>query len=349
MHDRSTISHLLLLQLYHLGDVALATPAIRAARQAFPSARIDFVTGVAGAEVLAGNPHLERIHRWQRGLSHGTELLRTLRAARYDAVVDLHSRPRTALMTAATRAPARIGLVGRGPRNRAYTHLLPREPGPVYMALQKVRLLEPLGIDPCSAELRLEVFLDEDDRAFAASVWQQHALDGAEPVVAVSPVARHHFKQWGAERWAALADRLADEGARVLITNGPGERDQARAVADSMRHPAVWQYGETRVRQLAALYQRCALWIGNDGGPKHLAVAVGTPTISVVRWGLAPVWCDTRPGSQQLGFDPPPPQGCDRRCPQCTHVGCLGAVTVDQVAEAALARLRPQPLTVQRV
>jgi ADP-heptose:LPS heptosyltransferase len=59
-----------------------------------------------------------------------------------------------------------------------------------------------------------------------------------------------------------------------------------------MKHPAVWQYGSTTVHELAALYQRCALWLGNDGGPKHLATAVGTPTVTVYRRKLGSVWSD---------------------------------------------------------
>jgi ADP-heptose:LPS heptosyltransferase len=335
---------LLLVQLYHLGDVLLATPAVRAARRAFPHARIDFVTGAAGAEALGGNAQLNAVHVWERGVRPRLRLMRALRDARYDAVVDFHSRPSTAQLVLATRATVRIGLEGRGPRTLAYTHVLPRERGPVYMALQKLRLLAPLGIDPRSADLRLELTPGDADREHARATLRAHGLDAGAPVVAISPVSRHAFKQWGSERWAAVADRLADAGARILITSGPGELDQAAAVAAAMRNPAVWRYGETSVKQLAALYQRCTLWLGNDGGAKHVAAAVGTPTIAVTRWRLGPVWSDTTPGSGQLAFDPPPPQGCDRDCPRCEHIGCLAAVSVDDVADAALARLRPVSL-----
>lgn len=332
---------LVLLQLYHLGDVVLTTPAIRAARRAFPDAHIDFVAGLPGAEVLTGNRDLDHVHVWKRGLRSRVQLMRRIRAAHYDAAIDFHSSPSTAMMVAASGARIRIGLDARGPRTRAYTRLLPRERGPVYMALQKLRLLEPLGVDPEGADLRLDVSLDARDRAFAGEIWTRYGLgrDGA-PVVAISPVSRHAFKQWGAERWAALADGLAEAGAHVLITSGPGQIEQAGAVAAAMRRTAVWRYGDTTVKQVAALYERCALWIGNDSGPKHLAVAVGAPTISVTRWRLGPVWSDTRPGSGQLAFDRAPPQGCDRVCRRCNHMGCLGAVTVEQVATAALARLQ---------
>jgi ADP-heptose:LPS heptosyltransferase len=273
---------MLLLQLHHLGDVILTTPAIRAARLAFPNAVIDFVTNALGAQALEQNPHLNRVLVQPNWLQ--------VQRAHYDAVVDFHSVPRTALTVAATRAPTRIGLRGRGPRNLAYTQLLPREPNAVYMALQKLRMLAPLGVPTEPADLRLQLVLNDAQRERAAQVFTQRQLQ--KRVVALSPVAKHDFKQWGAHRWARVADALAAQGAQILITSGPGEVAQAQAVADAMQHHAVWQYGSTTVRELAALYERATLWIGNDGGPKHIATAVGTPTVTVYRRKLGGVWSD---------------------------------------------------------
>jgi len=283
------LSRILLIQLHHLGDVVLATPAVRAARRAFPDARIDFVTSRLGAQALEGNPHLDTILV--------APSVSWLFHTHYDAVADMHSVPRTALYTVATRARMRVGIRGRGPRNLAYTHLLPREGGPVYMARQKMRLLAPLGVDVSHADARLEIAISEEQRAWARGVVAEHK--GLQPLVAISPVAKHAFKQWGIENWADVADVLAGHGARILITSGPGEEEQARAVAEHMRHPALWQYGRTTVRQLAALYEQCALWVGNDGGPKHIAVAAGIPTVVVNRKQLGRVWSDADDPNQQ--------------------------------------------------
>ena len=274
---------ILLLQLYHLGDVILTTPAIRAARAAFPNASIDFVTHPLGAQALEDNPHLDRILTKPR--------LWPIYRSRYDAVVDFHSVPRTARVVAATRARVRIGLRGRGPRNLAYTQLLPREARAVYMALQKLRMLAPLGVPVENRDLQPQIVIGDEHWAHAARLVERLGLDG-ERLVAISPVARHAFKQWGAANWARVADAFAQDGMRVLITSGPGEAAQAAAVAQAMRHRAVWDYRATSIRELAALYQRCALWLGNDGGPKHIAVAAGTPTVTVYRRRLGGVWSD---------------------------------------------------------
>lgn len=295
---KPALERILLIQLHHLGDVVLTTPAIRAARRRYPHARIDFLTGSLGAQALHDNPHLDNVLV--------APSLRALRAVRYDAVADMHSVPRTALYTFVTRAPLRVGIRGRGPRNLAYTQLLPREERAVYMARQKLRLLAPLGIDAEAADLALEIAFGERERT-----WAQRVLGTVpQPVVALSPVAKHEFKQWGLERWAAVGDALAEQGANVIITSGPGEEAQARTVAEQMKYPAVWKYGRTTVPQLAALYEQCALWIGNDGGPKHIAVAAQTPTITVYRKQLGRVWSDeSDPNQIQLNSEAPSLEG----------------------------------------
>lgn len=278
-------SRILLIQLYHLGDVLLTTPAIRATRQTYPDSRIDFLTSALGAQALEGNPHLDNI---LVDPNH-----RELRRTRYSMVADMHSVPRTALFAFAARARIRAGVRGRGPRNLAYTHLRQRELGATYMAEQKLRVLAPLGVHVEAADLDLEISFAE-----ARGKAREILADLQPPVVAISPVAKHAFKQWGAEKWAAVADALADDGASILITSGPGEAEQARAVAELMKHPALWQYGKTTISELAALYAECALWLGNDGGPKHIAVAANTPTVTVYRRKLGRVWSDPNDPNQ---------------------------------------------------
>ena len=277
------LGRILLIQLHHLGDVLLTTPAVHAARLAFPHARIDFLTDAPGAQALHANRHLDNILVQPKLLA--------VHRARYDAVVDMHSVPRTARVVAASRAPIRIGLRGRGPRNLAYNRLLPRETEAVYMARQKLRMLAPLNVPTDTADLSLEIVIADADRLHAARQW--HALELIDqPVIAISPVAKHDFKQWGPANWALVADALAARGLRILITSGPGEREQAQAVANMMKTRAAWDYEPTSVQQLAAMYQRCMLWLGNDGGPKHIATAAGTPTITVYRRQLGAVWSD---------------------------------------------------------
>ncbi|MBA2245508.1 MAG: glycosyltransferase family 9 protein [Gemmatimonadetes bacterium] len=293
------VDRVLLVQLRNLGDVLLCTPAVRALKQACPKARIDFLTGAAGADALRCNPHLDEVLVWSAERGARWRMLRELRRRSYDAVLDFQSHPRTYWIVWATGAPRRIGIRKRGPRNLAYTHLVPRVSAEVYQPRQKLALLSPLGvaIDPTTADACLEVAVGAAERARAEEIFARHGLAGERPVVAVSAVSKLPVKQWGVERWAVVADALADAGARLLFTSGPGERAQAEAGARRMRNPAVWDYGPTTIPELAALYERCVLWVGNDGGALHVAAAAGIPTLSIIHHGMGPTWIDASPGS----------------------------------------------------
>lgn len=284
----TALKRVLIIQLNYLGDVVLATPTARALRAAVPGARIDFLTTELGAQALEDNPYIDLVLAYPK--------LSFLRRNNYDAVFDLHSVPRSALYTAATGARLRVGIRGRGPRNLAYTELHDKEHGAVYMARQKMRLLKSLGVNHKIANAALVLSVSEKQRQWAQALLQQKQL--YQPVVALSPVAKHEYKQWGPNNWAAVGDALASMGASILITSGPGEGKQAEAVANAMRFPAVWQYGDTSVRELGALYQQCTLWVGNDGGPKHIATAVGLPTVTVYRETLGDIWSDPESAKQ---------------------------------------------------
>lgn len=335
---------ILLIQLRHLGDVLLCTPALRALRRRFPAAAIDFLSGRLGTEGLAGNPHLDRVLLWEPGVQPQRRLVATLRERRYDLVIDFQSNPRTAWLTRLSGAPRRVGVRRRGPRHLLYTDAVPAPDPAAYMARQRFALLDPLGISVGdSPELALELAVGNDERAFADEVWRREGLTGDAPVVAVSVVSRDPHKQWGAGRWAEVADRIAERGARILLSGGPGEREQVDAMVERMCHLAVRTDGQTTVRQLGALYARCDVWTGNDGGAKHLAAAVGTPTVAVNRWRAGAVWTDAGPASPHRYLEAPPPPECEE-CEGCER--CLAEVTPDavvrEVAEV-LERRRASP------
>jgi len=327
------VRRLLLLQPRWMGDVLLCTPAIREARRALPDARIDFATESSGAEVLKKNPHLSAVLVPGRGLWGRIELLRTVARRGYDAVVDFRSTGSTAQLALASGAAERIGIRGRGPRNLAYTGLVERLPLTAYAARHKLDMLGRIGISVADvADLSLDLPIEDLARERAAALWAEHRL-GDAPVVAMTPASRESYKQWGAERWARVADSLSRLGARVILTGGPNESDQVAATVVAMRSRPIWGYGSTSLEELGAILERCNLWIGNDGGAKHVAAAVGLPTLSVTRWRIGRVWNDPGARAKQEFLERAPPQGCDMRCPACQHRGCLSAVEVAEVVD----------------
>jgi heptosyltransferase-2/heptosyltransferase-3 len=163
--------------------------------------------------------------------------------------------------------------------------------------------------------------------------------DTEGPIVAIHPSAGVPVKLWEEARLAAVADRLADEcGARIVLTGGPGDEALTGAVAAQMtRSRPLDATGRTDVASLVALYRRCALVLGPDGGALHLAVAAGAPTVHLygpadpVKFGP---WGD--PARQRVVH-------AGMRCARCGDLApsrprgaaCMLAIGVDDVLAAA--------------
>ncbi len=122
--------------------------------------------------------------------------------------------------------------------------------------------------------------MTEAERVWAAAWLAGRGRDPARPLIAIHPGAGAAVKQWPAAAWAAVANRLSIAyGSQILLTGGPAEKPLTAALAADLSQPALDAAGQTSLGQLAALYERCALVLGPDCGPLHLAVAVGVATV----------------------------------------------------------------------
>jgi ADP-heptose:LPS heptosyltransferase len=155
------------------------------------------------------------------------------------------------------------------------------------------------------------------------------------PLVMLQPGARYWFKAWPAERFAELADRLAEGlGCRVMVGGNAAERDLAETVCAKARTKPVNLAGRTSLLVYAAVLKRCALFIGNDNGPMHIAAAVGTPVVALFGPSNPAQW-GPRGGTAEVIY-----KGLDcRSCfhPACTRGegNCMRLISVDEVFAAA--------------
>lgn len=211
-----------------------------------------------------------------------------LRAARYDAaIIARDDHWWGAALALLAGIPLRAGFAV--PECRPFlSFALPWNPRD-HVAAQALALAEAVAAAPAGqptpagrAHARASVAA-RFDPAPADEAWAGEWLDardiGTADLVVVHPGTAGPDKLWLAERWAAVADALANDGARLVLTGGPGEEGLVDAVAAAMRTPAITLAGQTSIGQLAALLRRAGLVLGVDSGPLHLAAAQGTPTV----------------------------------------------------------------------
>jgi ADP-heptose:LPS heptosyltransferase len=160
-------------------------------------------------------------------------------------------------------------------------------------------------------------------------------------VVAVHPGSGSRAKNWAADRFAALVQRLHRScGARSLVVAGPADKhavgEMQRALAGVECIPAY----DLPLPLLAALLARCQAYVGNDSGPTHLAAALGVPTVAIFGPTDPDLWAPREPSVQVVrGSAPCAP--CSRQQRQaCDSSACLQAVPVRAVVDR-LQRLCP--------
>jgi heptosyltransferase-2 len=349
MSKPRALRRILVIRLTALGDVLLATPAVRALREAHPQARIDWLTQAVYAPLLEGLPFVDEVLRYERtrdrGLGGTLRLFRTLRSRAYDAVVDLQRKPRTAIIAGASGADVRVAAHRRTFRGLLAAGLGRDQPlrGP-HQTKRYAAALSPLGAGLAEPG-PLQIGLSPAVRVEAEAEVDKLLGDARQPLVALAPGSVHATKRWSPLRFAEVGSALAAGGRDLVLVGGPtdaAELDELRAGLGA--RPAIdarW----LGLPALAVLLSRCALVISNDSGPVHLAQAVGTPVVAVfgptepLRWG--PRGPRGRVVTLQLVCSPCTNHG-GTRCP-LGHHACMRDLATAPVLEAALALLEGRP------
>ena len=276
----------LVVKLRHHGDVLLAAPVLSVLKAHAPRLEVDALVYDDTAPMLEGHPALTELHcvgrswrrlgAWQQ-LRRERALLRHLRARRYDLLVHLTDHPRGAWL--ARLLGVRYGvapIVAQRGRwwGKSFTHLYPlvRNRHQVEVHLDALRRI---GIQPGINERKLQFVPGRDAERKIATL----ALpDG---FVHMHPASRWTFKCWSAERNAQLIDRLAADGARVVITAAPNESAFIDQIVTRSASQPINLAGKLSLKELGALTARARLFIGVDSMPMHLAAAMGTPSVAL--------------------------------------------------------------------
>jgi ADP-heptose:LPS heptosyltransferase len=328
-----------------LGDLLCAVPALRALRAALPEARITLIGLPWAREFAAHLPHylddFIPFPGWP-GLPeqplHGSALpafLARVQGRRYDLAIQLHgsgviTNPLVALFGARRVA----GFFAPGHWCPDVTSFLPW-PTQGHEVERLLTLMEFLGAPAPGTELEFPV-----TAADAADLTALPGTDGLRTggYVCIHPGARFRSRCWPPERFAAVADALARQGLRPVLTGSHEETPITGAVAAAMRARPVDLTGRTNLGALAALIRDARLVVSNDTGVAHLAAAVGTPSVVVAAGTDVARWAPRESERHRVLWQDVPCRPCAvADCP-IGHPCALG-VSVEAVVRAAEALL----------
>jgi ADP-heptose:LPS heptosyltransferase len=359
-------SRILVVKLAGLGDLLLATPALRALRARYPAGHIDLLVTRESAPLVRDSPVVDQIYTLDkyafdtpaqifRHFTRLTEVIRplvALRRTRYDALLLLHhltlpfgrSKYRALLGTIAPRLT--VGL------DNGYGRYLDlRVPDHGFGARHEAEY----ALDVAAA---LGAILPEGQRSLrlADLGWKDLTRSAGDVplTVALHPGSGGYSlaRRWPAERFAEVASALhVESGARVLLVGGAEEQSLHADVLAGLGEPtwAVSLAGTTDPRELARVLAECALFVGNDSLPMHLAVAAGVPVVSIFGPSNARAWGPYAPDApgraivvrRELPCSPCFYRGHELGTPHgCPPRPCLTELPVAPVLAAARRLLR---------
>ena len=337
-----------------LGDLLCVIPALRALRRAFPRARVTLI-GLPWARSLVTRfgryldsflpfPGLPGFPEQECDVAALPEFLRSAQARQFDLALQLHgsgvlSNPLVLLLGARQAA----GYFRPGDYCPDAERFLPWRPED-HEVERYLALLRGLGIP--AAEATLEFPLWEADRDELRAGAARHGF-AARDYVCVHPGSQLPSRRWPPERFAAVADALAADGLRVVLTGVAGEAELTRRVAHAMRAPAVDLAGKTTLGGIAALIDGARLLVSNDTGVAHVAAARRTPSVRISCGGDERRWAPLDDTWHRVLHHPVPCRPCAYAiCPK-DHHPCAAGVSVDAAVAAAralLSQARPQRL-----
>ncbi len=211
----------------------------------------------------------------------------------------------------------------------------------IYWQNEVMRLLEVAGLvgaSPVMLEPQITVTRRDLDESCAA------LPETDRPFAVLHPGASDPRRRWPGERFAAVGDTLAKAGCQVVIAGIPEEQGAVDAVVQNMSEPVQNLSGRLSLHGLTGLLARAALLVANDSGPRHLAEAVGTPTVGIF-------WCGNLfTAGPAFRARHRPHLSWRIECPVCgqntLHNPCqhrasfVDEVTVEEVTESAMDLLR---------
>ncbi len=324
---------ILAIQFRYFGDAVLLTPALRAIKEYFPESALHLLVPAEVAPIFEHLPWLTRVWamprtRGRARLQQTLPILRALRGERFDRSVDFGGNDRGAILSLLCRAPERLasrtegGFLGR---RFCYTRTIPAASLNQHEIYRNLRVLSGWQVPP-PRSLDLEIHTDPAMKTFAAKTLPERGiichLASSQPK-----------KEWPLGHWAALFQKAAAAGFKLIFSTGTGSREQA--LLEQFRKLAPTAPLLPSLPNLAAflaVLKRAEMFTSGDTGPLHFAAGLGVPTISLFGATSSTLWAPLGPRHQTLQGNPCSCDGNTGVCLAAQH--CLASISPDQVLAA---------------
>ena len=291
------MKRILIANIFGIGDVLFTTPLISNLKLTFSDVEVDYLCNARTKGVVENNPDVDEIFVYEKDdfvrlwksskikcIKAIYELFSSIRKKKYDAVFDFTLSRKFGLCFLLAGISKRIGLNYKK-RGVFLTDKVP------LVGFEKKHVVEYyLGLlkflDVPKSITKLELSADEKMLEWADEYLKEKG-SGEGPLIAIVPGGGASWgveasrKRWHAGGFLSVANILTSQGARVMILGDASEKELCEDIASKMNEKPIACENSLSMKEYIALLARCDLVLCNDGGPLHIAVALGVSTISV--------------------------------------------------------------------
>nr|MBL0691637.1 glycosyltransferase family 9 protein [SAR324 cluster bacterium] len=255
----------LLLITKKIGDVLLTTPAVRALKNTHPDWELHYLTSPPCHHIFQNSPHLSKVWKLSRkaGLRETIRIIKDIRREKFDALVDLLPRDRTAVISLFSGIPKRISYKTDHPRHLAFNIKIPRpQEEDTYYASNEFALLAPLGVKGGSLDADFQGQRARKPRKIGAS---------QDLNISISTVSDDTNKRWPKENFINLINRVLNKvNARIFLIGSTAEKGYVENIynaIDNKKSVSVQTFSD--LISFWKFTDTIDYHIGNDNGQRH--------------------------------------------------------------------------------
>ncbi|MEW6713807.1 MAG: lipopolysaccharide heptosyltransferase I [Nitrospirota bacterium] len=278
---------ILIIKPSSLGDIIHALPFLKAVKDRFPDASVDWAVSKNLLGILEDNPlinelivfdkdswkSIKNIPKTSRDISR---LRKTLKSRNYDIVVDLQGLLRSGLISLSTPSPLRVGFADAREGSRFMYNKKVAVNGIIHAVDKNLEIAKAIGATAKKAEFPLSV----DDKSRRKI---KELLGDVKEYILILPSARWPSKRWPPEHFAALISKLK---MPCVISGSSADKEIClkiiKNIPETTKQPKIINLcGETSLKELAALIESAKAIVSNDSGPMHIAAALKKPLVAL--------------------------------------------------------------------
>ena len=286
--------HFLVIQLRQIGDVLISTSLCETLKRNFPNAQVDYAVYDYTAAVAENNPFIDNLLVLPHGLSWKNfrkwrKIISFMRKQHYDYVIDILNTPKSVYLAKLAKAKTVIGPQNNKRRSKNYDNqvifeenfLL--EDNACISVKNRLCLLKPID-NNLNYITQYKLYLTSNEIDAARKLLQKFNIDLNKPLFFFSPGSRSpQQKQWASDNFITVIENCIEKyDAQIILYPGPNQAPDCLTIKNTISSSEnILIIENYNLREMAAIIKLCTLFIGNDSGASHIAIAVGTPSITI--------------------------------------------------------------------